>query len=377
MKKIFWLIQQTKKAGGTELVTIQIANRLVSTYDITLVVSGEKPEVNNYNIDPRIKIIYLGIKEQHIKFDETVVALRDKRKYFQILIKTFETIFFWIFKRGHYRRILKGLTKEEDLIIASSLDNYIFSPKKRTVYYHIHFNSKFFLSLGNRLTMALCARKADKYIFLAKSSLEAVKKHYPKMICEWNTNICRFNKEAHFNYQGSNLLFVGRYAEQKRPLLLLEAINELKRRNVKFHLDLYGNGPLKDLMEKYVNINDLHQEVTIHDQNKDIKGVLNSHDLFLLTSSYEGYALVIQEATSQSVPTISMDWGEPIEEIINEGVNGYITKDGDIYDFADKIQLVLNDLNSLKRLKETTYEFAGTYDEKAIIDKWIKIIEDK
>lgn len=377
MKKIYWLIQQTKKPGGSELVSTQIANRLVNDYDITIIVMGEKPDNCYFDINPKIKLRYLGIKERYIRLDEELSKKKRERKYFSFIGVILSTGFFWLFKRNKYKKELKEMTTEDDLIIASSLDNYAICPKKRKVYFHIHFNSKFFLKRSNRLMMGLFTRKPDKYIFLSKMTEDEVKKKYPRINSCYNTNICRFEREQHFEYKGGKLLFIGRYADQKRPLLLLQAMNELKKRNIEFHLDMYGNGPLEDLMKRYIKDNALENNVTINPQSTDIKNILHEHDILLLTSSYEGYPLVVQEAASQSIPTISMDWGEPLGELVIDDISGYITKDSNIYQFAERIQMTLGDPKKLSILKEKTYEFASHYSQEAIINKWKTIIESK
>ena len=72
-----------------------------------------------------------------------------------------------------------------------------------------------------------------------------------------------------------------------------------------------------------------------------------------------------------------MDWGEPLRELVIDDISGYVTADSNIYQFAERIQMTLENQKKLSVLKEKTYEFASHYSQEEIINKWKTIIEGK
>ena len=68
MRKIYWFLQQLEFLGGTETATISIANELVNDYEITFVVTAREIKNIPYNINKKIKIIFLKLMKKYLSF---------------------------------------------------------------------------------------------------------------------------------------------------------------------------------------------------------------------------------------------------------------------------------------------------------------------
>lgn len=94
-------------------------------------------------------------------------------------------------------------------------------------------------------------------------------------------------------------------------------------------------------------------------------------DLFILTSNYEGFPMVILEAMSMGKPVVASDVGG-ISEIVENGKNGYVVKNTP-HAFAEKISYVLEN--------ENVYRSFSTYSQKRFtenltIDKMVNAYLD-
>jgi hypothetical protein len=69
MKKLFWCIQQLDRFGGTETVSVQLMNLLCPYYDITLVCTSKLEGEVVYDLDPRLKVVYLDVPSEVGRFD--------------------------------------------------------------------------------------------------------------------------------------------------------------------------------------------------------------------------------------------------------------------------------------------------------------------
>jgi hypothetical protein len=187
MKHIFWCIQQLDRVGGTEAVSITIANELVKRYDVTLVVTA-KSEKSVFQIDPRIKIYSLGVDPKITKFDESSQYDISHFKFGKYLKLVNSTASAYVYKRNKYRNQLQKLLDDnpDSLMICSSLDNYLYAPKRGKVFFHFHFDGKHYCSLMNKFSLGI-ARKPDKNIFLTKATLEYVTKR--KIFCTRNHSL--------------------------------------------------------------------------------------------------------------------------------------------------------------------------------------------
>lgn len=113
------------------------------------------------------------------------------------------------------------------------------------------------------------------------------------------------------------IAFVGRFAHQKRPVLLgliMKALKSWGRSSgVAVNFQIVGEGPYLDPFKALLDRYDLTDMTTLHSANADVRGVMDGADILLLPSSNEGLALVCYEAVEHGVIPISTDVGAQSE----------------------------------------------------------------
>ncbi len=123
--------------------------------------------------------------------------------------------------------------------------------------------------------------------------------------------------------KGPRALFVGRLVESKNPAMLLRCAALMAERVPGFVLDVYGDGELRDELERQVRAQGLQEVVRLMGFTED-KAVYRDYAVLWLTSVNEGFGLVIIEAAANGVPTVSMEWGPAVHEVIEDGRTGYV-----------------------------------------------------
>lgn len=362
MKKIYWFIQQAEEFGGTEMVSLQILSSLASDYDITLVLTSKKPNSYIYPVPENVKQVYLGYKMDEIRMDYYMKKYKDQKRIFKMISLALRATFNLLIRRFFTRRKVKKMTTKDDILVATSLDNYLVMPRKRKVFYHYHFNAKFFFSLPESF-FRWFMRKPDKWIFLCKSTLSDIlrKKKKYKEYATYALNPVRFTPYLDENYYNNEFIFVGRFMNQKNPLLLLKSMKELKDMGDKFVLHMYGDGPFKSEMEEYISSNDLGEYILLHDSTKDILREYKNKDMMLVSSIYEGFSLVMLEANSQSLPIISTNWGDAVYEMVENGKNGYVVDSFEPLDFAKQVHEVIKNKEHILDMKRCSFEMSKKY----------------
>ena len=117
-------------------------------------------------------------------------------------------------------------------------------------------------------------------------------------------------------------IWIARVAEQKNPMLLIEAIKLLKLKNItNLHVDIWGDGPLLGKLEKEIKDNSLSPIVSLRGWASDPSSILPKYDLFISTSTYEGMPIALLEAMSSGVyPLVSKI--PPHEEVLGANFDG-------------------------------------------------------
>ena len=106
-----------------------------------------------------------------------------------------------------------------------------------------------------------------------------------------------------------NLLFVGRFQEQKNILNLIEQFYETLKVNKKLHLTIVGNGPLKDLILSKAHNLTIEKNLSWLDwqDKKSLKIIYRNADIFINPSLYEGMPNTVMEAMACGLPVIASD----------------------------------------------------------------------
>lgn len=177
------------------------------------------------------------------------------------------------------------------------------------------------------------------HIAISKGIAEDLKKIVPPEQKVYTLPNCVDVENSHiFNLTPSNdkrFLYVGRieYSGQKNLKDLLIAFSRLDK---SFQLDIVGTGTETDLRQCHKAAEKLHisDRVIFHGWKHDVWNYLYQSNLtnyiaLCLTSIYEGFPLVLIEATSQGLFCISSNCPTGPDEIINPS-NGLLYQSGNI-----------------------------------------------
>jgi glycosyltransferase involved in cell wall biosynthesis len=370
MKKLFWCIQQLDRFGGTETVSVQLMNLLCPYYDITLVCTSKLEGEVVYDLDPRLKVVYLDVPSEVGRFDQFWMEYGKKHQHKKRIHLLNQLLSAYVFHKGRYRKKLAEMMDDDSILIASSLDSYVLSPKKQKVFFHYHFDAPNFFSGAFQSELKI-ARKPDRWIFLSKAITEEITTKKPKLKdrSSFIYNPIKFDPVLDTEFHNNALIFVGRYTEQKNPLFALKIANVLHEKGFPFTLNMYGDGHLESAMRSYCETQGL-SEVTIHTNTKVTQKQYLESDLLLLTSRYEGFVLVKGEANASSRPVLSTQWKGSIAEMFHEGKDGWVLDSLDPEDYANKIIEVLSDKEKLKEIKKNSYECSLALGKEAIVKEW-------
>lgn len=151
-------------------------------------------------------------------------------------------------------------------------------------------------------------------------------------------------------YDNSMILSVGRLVKRKGFHCLIKAVNQLKKEISDIKLNIVGNGPYREVLEKMVKDYRLEDNVFIKGEisDEELSELYRQSNLFVLAhmmldnGDTEGCPTVFSEASGSGLPVIGgTDAGA--STVIVEGKTGYIVNSRDISELANKIKKILTD----------------------------------
>jgi glycosyltransferase involved in cell wall biosynthesis len=144
---------------------------------------------------------------------------------------------------------------------------------------------------------------------------------------------------------------VGRLAKGKGIDRLLMILSEL---NTPFVFDIIGDGTEKDNLLALTETLKLNDKVQFWGSLDNPFPIVQAADVFLFGSHHEGFPNVLIEAGACGVPVVAFDCKGGINEIIEDGVNGYIIADNDFGGFTKAILKTLKTPFNQVKIAEMT-----------------------
>jgi glycosyltransferase involved in cell wall biosynthesis len=258
-----------------------------------------------------------------------------------------------------------------------TIKDYINLVKSKIFYKH--YANKDMIRLGK--TYREVYDMSDKYILLSRGFIPYFKKaaqikDLSKLVCI--NNPLTFEKSSEITEFGNKqniILIVSRmYERQKRILLALKVWKILMQRHSmkEWQLKIVGDGPDIERYKNWSKKNGL-QRISFEGQQSP-EPYYDEAKLFLMTSIMEGWGLTLTESLQKGVVSISFDTCAAFHDIITDGENGYLVKEGAIKTFASKIEQLAQDKQLWLSMAENALASANCFNLDKITKDWEKII---
>jgi len=187
-----------------------------------------------------------------------------------------------------------------------------------------------------------------------------------------------FPKDKEANPEKLRILAIGRLIPRKGfDFLILSLPEILKISNKDFVLEIVGDGPLRDDLAK------LAREVKVADKvlfsgsvpYKQLDNKYDQADIFVLSSLAEGMPLVVLEAMASGLPVIASRV-QGIEEVVKQGINGYLVSPTDHVSMGRYLAELINDNNKRLQMGKESTKIIKDYDWTSITERYLQIYEN-
>ena len=136
------------------------------------------------------------------------------------------------------------------------------------------------------------------------------------------------------------VVFAGRLIPEKRAPLAVAAFAQAAARVKGLRGELYGDGPERDAVLRAIADHGVGESLSAPGfvPASQIDGALRRAMCMLSTSSREGYGMVVVESSARATPSVVVA-GEDnaATELVEDGVNGFVSPDSDAGAIADAI----------------------------------------
>ncbi|HVJ00701.1 MAG TPA: glycosyltransferase family 4 protein [Sphingomonas sp.] len=169
---------------------------------------------------------------------------------------------------------------------------------------------------------------------------------------------------------GRTISAVGRFVPQKGFDLLLDAFAKAATAIPEWRLVLWGEGPERAALETQCRKLGLTRRVDMPGVTARPGAWIEHTDLFVLSSRYEGWGLVVGEAMAAGLPVISFDceWGPA--EMIESGRSGILVPNGDVDAMAAALVDLCRNEGARAALGQAAVERMRHFEPDRVIAEW-------
>ena len=168
---------------------------------------------------------------------------------------------------------------------------------------------------------------------------------------------------------------IARYSHEKGIDLLLKAWTIVEKQISDWRLDVFGDGdraPYEQLIDE-LKIN--RKSCLLHGRTDDVEKEYCNSSIFVLSSRFEGFGMVLTEAMACGLPVVSFDcpWGP--RSIITDGGDGLLVENSNVEALASSLSKLMSDEILRQSMSKAGLKNVRRFSIDYVADQWRRLFE--
>lgn len=372
--KIVYVIGYIHGWGGIERVLAGKANYLAANgHDVSFVKIYRNQEERYFHFDPKIQFYDLnfdfdeqkGLKKK-LKFNQ------NKKEFVQKINQIFHQIKpdIAISTFCKYSRFIYQCDDGSKKIIERHFAKY----KRNQIFVKLDK-----LPLGKSIS------------YLYRWSDYKIVKHFDKFVVlteedknDWGNldniiaipNPVTFIPKTLSNCENKRAIAMGRISKQKQYEVMLKIWKEVVKKHSDWKLSVYANGGNPEKLRKLAIALNIDKNFEVFPTTRDVEKELTSSSIYLMTSKYEGFPLVLLESMRCGLPVVSFACKCGPRDMIKEGIDGFLIEPGDSQTFEKRINYLIENESVRKEMGQKASDNIQEFSEEKVMQKWLALFSE-
>lgn len=171
------------------------------------------------------------------------------------------------------------------------------------------------------------------------------------------------------------MVAAGRLSPEKGYDRLLRAFRRCLDDYPDWSLTILGEGRDRHRLEALVRELGLRERVSLPGSVPDPSEVFAHADLFVLSSSVEGFPNALAEAMACGLPVVSFDCPSGPRDIVQPGVNGLLVPPGDIGRLAEAMAELMEDTDRRIAMGAAASSIVDRFSLESVLDEWERVLQ--
>ena len=374
--KIVYLTPALYMAGGVERVLTLKANYFAEHfgYDITIILTEGKDKPLFYPLSDKIKVINLNIGFEELwtcSFAKKIFVYLKKQHQFKKaltkeLMRLRPDITVSLLRReiNFLNDIKDGSRKIGELHVNRA--NYRNFEADETNCIKQLFAKLWMHSLVSKL------KRLDHFVVLTEEDKSA-----------WSElqNICvipdplSFLPTQHSPLTEKRVIAVGRYVYQKGFDLLLQAWAKIEKNHSDWQMAIYGDGNREPYEQQMKELGIDSSRCHLNGPTADIQKEYVNSSVFVFSSRFEGFGMVLVEAMACGLPVVSFACPCGPKDIVKDGDDGLLVENGNLNALTDSLIRLMGDADLRRRMAANGIKNVQRFSMMHIAERWKGLFE--
>lgn len=216
------------------------------------------------------------------------------------------------------------------------------------------------------------ARQFSAFVVLTQSNTIEWKGSNLRVIA----NPLSFYPESQSNLTAKKVLAVGKQSHQKGYDRLLRSWKVVHEKHPDWSLEIYGKKDSAFGFEGQAEALGISKSVHFFEPEKDIEKKYLESSMYVLSSRFEGFGMVLIEAMACGLPCVAFDCPHGPSDIIQNNVDGFLIKNDDEVAFAEQVIFLIENQNIREKMSKQARENVQRFLPKNIVQQWDNLFKE-
>ncbi|QXF11816.1 MULTISPECIES: glycosyltransferase [Sphingopyxis] len=172
------------------------------------------------------------------------------------------------------------------------------------------------------------------------------------------------------------ILWAGRFEDQKRPELLIDAFAEVAASAPDWDVAMLGDGPMRAAMREKVEAAELSDRILLPGFASNLGEWYKRAELFVMTSKFEGFPNTLLEAMAHGIASIAYDVPTGPAELSDGGRRiALLPNSQQVVRLAAQMERLISDGQAREAAARAALEVRDAYSMDSIVAQWDELFE--